>query len=141
MASHVMLDCLANFSRSNLPLLLLDEMENRVSDIWTNAGRWSGVRFRAGEVSLQELLSYAQNDNFDGILLRLAEELSGKQQILFADLLKGMTATQRGKFVLTSVNPQMLDPELQDVLCKITFPFNFDASALSETVEYAGEIG
>lgn len=121
---NVMLEVLGRYSRTNLVLLLLDEMVAAAEHVWNFAERTNRIEFYADKVSMTEIVTHAQGEFYDGILLRVVERLSHEQQGHLERLLIKMQPHERGKFILTSNDFNSLHPELKKTVCKINFTFS-----------------
>jgi len=130
-----MLECLARYSSTNLALVVFDNQESLPKRIWSVAGRNNYCALIADNTNLDAALEAAKDSRLDGILYRLIENLSYKNQKKLNDVLVKMPAEQKGKFIFTTNDFNLIESHLLKQACRIKFRVNLeDEAAYNEPV-------
>lgn len=121
--NNVILDCLIKYSKTNIPIMILESMHGEVKNIWAASGRNNFVEINADDFCFSDVAVFAQENIYDAIEIRSVEKLSDDFQTRLAHLLSKLDAKDRGKFILTAESFDSLNPQLLKLLCKVDFRF------------------
>lgn len=142
MALNEIIQCLGRYSKSNLPMLILEDMKCAVNTIWSLGERERRIELYASRVPITDLICYAQGDSYDGILLRRIEDFSRTQQSHFTHVMRKLKSSERGKFIITTSSFNLINDELLKEFCKIKYPFvslddlQFEVASAQENRRY-----
>ena len=123
---NVMLECLARYSKSNLALMIFDNLEKLPRAIWQIAGRTRQLVLVADDGNLAEVLRAAKKSAYDAIHYRLVENLSEKNREILNKALIKMESGQKGKFIFTTNDFDTFDLEFLRLVCRIKYHINLD---------------
>lgn len=128
--SKQLIEVLGRCSKTNIPILVKEEVAGAAEIFWQIAGRESVYRAVAEDYKLPEIVSMSRRPACEGILIREVEKFSVIVQVRFAGTLTKMESAERGKFILTSSNYDVLHPMLLSQVCKIkdVYPAAWEAA-------------
>lgn len=101
--------CLGNYSATNIPMIIYDDVRDLSAVVWQIAGRNNIRTIVVDNLNLQMISGLAKNYSYNAILVRLVENFSNENQVRLVEMLVKFSPEEKGKFIFTTNDFEQLD--------------------------------
>ena len=113
----------ADFLRTNIPLLIFDEMWESASLLFQLSGQSDWLIVKADEMRLDDLPKFLGDGK--AFCLRRIEKLPNSRQKELAKVFGSVPWSERGKLILTTDNFEEVAAEIKNLFCKIDYYYEY----------------